>query len=70
MLLDQRAHLDKHVQGDLLQQKVDSQPWDSPPPNTEKSSPISPYELPRGRQGFAEGCLPLEQINFKQHDLG
>lgn len=31
---------------------------------------ISPYELPRGRQAFAEGCLPLEQINFKEHELG
>ena len=70
MLLGQRAHLDKHAQGDLLQQRVDSKPWDSPPPSTEKSSPTSPYELPRGKQAFAEGCLPLEQINFKQHELG
>lgn len=39
---------------------------DSPPPGTEKSSPTNHRELPRDKQVFAECCLHLEQINFKQ----
>lgn len=42
---------------------------DSPPPGTEKSSPTNPHELPRDKQVFAECCLHLEQINFKQREL-
>lgn len=50
--------------------EVGSYPQGLPTSWHRKSSPRSYYEGPREKQAFAECCLHLEQINFKQCELG